>query len=187
MAITDSFKNAVSAGDVKRLRVMMKNSLLVDPTFSEFNEMDGLARGVSGLYDETHDGGEIISDKSVWDDNYMNKMMVEVVDNFSHERVDHLKKVVKHLRPVAAPRPRKPYDEAAQSGGKSYQDKRREDMESGRHIEDDRAFKIGAGAVVGGIIGGAVAAVASASVLIGVTLGAVVVGGAVAVATKEEN
>lgn len=31
----------------------------------------------------------------------MNKLMVQVVDNFSHERIEHLQKVVQYLRPVS--------------------------------------------------------------------------------------
>ena len=40
MALTKSFYEAVSEGNVRRIRIMMKNSLLVDPTFREFSEME---------------------------------------------------------------------------------------------------------------------------------------------------
>jgi hypothetical protein len=200
MTVADSIKNAISIGDIKSIRIMMKNSLLVDPTFAEFNEMSGLVRGVSGLYD-LHDGREFEYDKSAWNDDYMNKIMVQVVSNFSHERLDHLKEVVRHLRPVAASHPK-----TAQSGGsgysapgtpsaqapsaqaqRGYHEQKQDDQRSGSY----RGAKIGAGAAAGAIVGGVVAGVVvsavSGAVAIGAAAGAVVGGVAVAIATNEER
>lgn len=98
MAITNAFKNAVTAGDVRGIRIMMKDSMLVDPTFRQFNQMEKLAKNVSGLYD-THDGRGINEDNTTWDDEYMNTVRVDVIYNFSKERLEHLKKVVTYLRP----------------------------------------------------------------------------------------
>lgn len=101
MAITNAFRSAVAAGNVRGIRIMMKDSLLVDPTFAEFSEMEHYTRNLSGLYDE-HDGRELEDDKTTWKDDYMNKLMVQVVGNFSHERIGRLKEIVRHLRPVAS-------------------------------------------------------------------------------------
>jgi len=169
MAITDSFKEAVATGDVKDLRIMMKNSLLVDPTFNEFNEMNSLARNVDGLY-EAHDGRDMSSDMSAWNDDYMNKLMVQVVDNFSHERIDHLKKVVRYLHPAAIPQRQTPTDRAAQP----------------RRTTSNRGVKIAGGAVGGGVVGGAIAGIVGGSVFFGVVTGAVIAGAVVAIATNEE-
>lgn len=78
---------------------MMEDSLLVDPTFEIYRAMEKAASGMDGLYDE-HDGKELIEDRSLWNDDYMDRVMVKVLSNFSHERLDHLKKVVQYLRPV---------------------------------------------------------------------------------------
>jgi len=191
MAITDVFKSAVSTGDIRGIRIMMKDSLLVDTTFDEFNKMNNLARNVNGLY-EAHDGRDINKDISAWNDGYMNKLMVQVVGNFSHERVDHLMQVVRHLRPIAASPPQQdasarqtPPSPSIQLQGSNYQEQKRQDERSGR-ITTYRSAKIATGAVAGGIVGGAVAGVASVPVLAGATVGAVVVGTVVAVATKED-
>ncbi len=40
MAITNFFRNAVSKGDIRGIRIMMKDSMLIDPTFAEFNEIE---------------------------------------------------------------------------------------------------------------------------------------------------
>lgn len=114
MAISDYFRKCVENKNIIGLRITMKNSLLVDPTFNEFNEMENLARGVAGLYDE-HNGEKLITDKTQWNDKYMNKLMVEVIDNFSHERVEHLKEVVRYLRPVKNAAPKKSPDPSGAS------------------------------------------------------------------------
>lgn len=81
---------------------MMKDSLLVDLSFKQFDEMARLSSNVSGLYDKHKEDATfdtLHSDESKWNDDYMNSLMVDVLWNFSHERLNHLKKVVRKLRP----------------------------------------------------------------------------------------
>jgi hypothetical protein len=199
MAITDSFRNAVSSSDVRGIRIMMKDSLLVDPTFTEFNEMEKLTHNVNGLYD-SHDGRELKSDKSAWNDDYMNNQMVQIVGNFSHNRVEHLKEVVRYLRPVAA-RPQssfasdKDYVKRSTQSSQSntsqrdypksnYQEQKRQDERNNRIVS--RGSKITVGAVAGGVVGGAIAGFAGGAVAVGAVAGAVVVGAVVAIATNGE-
>ena len=99
MSLTGAFYEAIQSGNVVRVRIMMKNSLLSDPSFAEFAEMERAAASMAGLYDQ-YDGGELISDKSQWTTNYMDKLMVKLISNFSPERINHLKEVVRYLVPV---------------------------------------------------------------------------------------
>ena len=46
MAITNDFMEAVKAGKMMRVRIMMKDSLLVDPTGVQFDEMERYAAEV---------------------------------------------------------------------------------------------------------------------------------------------
>jgi hypothetical protein len=170
MVITNAFRNAVSTGDVRGIRIMMKDSLLVDPSFTEFNEMNRIAGSVTGLYD-VHDGSELNGDKSAWNDDYMNKMMVQVVNNFSHERVDHLKEIVKQLRPPSSHSQQTTSTHQRMDYGSTY---------------NNRNIKIAAGAAGGGIAGGVIAGIAGGSVIIGAVIGAVAVGAVVAVVTNGE-
>lgn len=163
MAITEYFRNAVTSKNVIGLRIMMKDSLLVDLTFAEFEEMNTLARDVPGLFDP-HDGYGFEGDRSSWNDTYMNKLMVQVIDNFSHERVNHLKEVVRYLRPVSRHKQTPP-----QSGNgnnarpeiphKSYQEQKRQDERDGRIIHK----KVIAGGIAGGVVSGGVAAAVGGS------------------------
>lgn len=93
---TPEFLKAVDEKKVLRIRIMMKDSLLVDHSFKQFDKMASAARNVNGLYDK-HDGTELNYDKSSWTENYMNELMVQVVNNFSHERLNLLKQIVQYL------------------------------------------------------------------------------------------
>lgn len=98
--LTNAFYRAVESNDINSLRTMMKNSLLVNPSFKEFNETKKATAGVKCLWDE-HDGKEFITDKSKWNNDYMAKVMVDLVmHNFSHERMNHAKEVVRYLHPT---------------------------------------------------------------------------------------
>lgn len=178
MALTNAFYEAVNTGNVRRVRIMMQNSLLIDPTFAEFNAMEKAAESMEGLYSE-HDGKELIKDHNLWNNEYMDKVMVQVISNFSHERLDHLKEVVRYLRPVTKTVVSKQGQTSQRNSRiaqqRSYEEEKRLCQERG----DYRGAKIGAGAVAGAVVGGVIASVAGASIS-GVTGGVavgVVVGG----------
>ena len=178
MTLTNAFYEAVQSGNVRRVRIMMQDSLLVDPTFNEFSAMEKAASSMIGLYDE-HDGKEFIEDRNLWNDDYMDKVMVKVLSNFSHERIDHLKDIVRFLRPIsktAAAKKEEPRHQASTTTRpRSYEEEKRHCQERG----DYRGAKVGAGAVVGATVGGVLASVVGASatgVIGGVVFGAVVGG-----------
>lgn len=178
MALTNTFYEAVQAGNVRRVRIMMQDSLLVDPTFTEFNTMEKAAASMAGLYDE-HDGKELIEDRNLWNDDYMDKVMVKVLSNFSHKRIEHLKEVVRYLRPVTksvTPKiEQKSHHNYSTTRHGSYEDEKRCCQESG----DYRGAKIGAGVVVGAAVGGVIASAAGATIagmIGGIGAGAIVGG-----------
>ena len=180
MALTNAFYESIKEGNIRRVRIMMKDSLLVDPTFTDFNNMEKATRGMSGLYND-HDNKEFILDESQWNDEYMDRLMVQVVNNFSHERIKHLKNVVRKLRPIAQSK----YSNQnslniksnKNSSNSSYKEQKYRDQRNGDYL----GAKISAGAVTGAVVGGVVASVAGITVIGGVAVGAVVGGVAVTV------
>ena len=111
---------------------------------------------------------------------YLHWIDTELVYNFSHERVDHIKKVIQYLRPVKSKQMPKENEQNREKHHQknSYQEQKRQDQLDGRII------KIVSGAAVGGVAGGVISGVAGGSVIAGAVVGVVVVGGVVALATK---
>lgn len=187
MALTNTFYKMVKEGNVLNVRIMMKDSLLVDRTFTDFNNMEKASGSMVGLYDK-HDGREFIPDAAQWNDDYMNKLMVQVVNNFSHERIDHLKEVVKYLRPVAkaeqSSHPSSATNNMRQThsstSGSAYQNQKYRDQSNGNY----REVKIAAGAVAGAVVGGVVASIAGITVVGSIVTGAVIGGAAVTITSK---
>lgn len=97
MAITNEFMEAVQSGKTLRVRIMLKDSLLIDPTAKQFDEMARYAVEKMGDIYVEHDGEELKFDKAYWSEEYLNRQMVSVIGNFSKERVDLLKAMVRYL------------------------------------------------------------------------------------------
>ena len=185
MALTKAFYEAVNSGNVRRVRIMMKDSFLVDPSFTEFKEMEKVAASMQGLYD-SHDGRCFEENDDNWDDNYMDKQMVKLINNFSHERISHVKDVVRNLRPVARTTQKSSSTRTSSSINRtymSYEEKKRQDQLDGRYL----TTKVATGAVAGAVVGGIVASTASVTVVGGALVGAAVGGVVVAVVAKGGN
>lgn len=94
--IANEFISAVDSNDLLMARIMLKDSLLVDPTFKEFNEMLAYAEGRIDIYEE-HDGETLKNDASAWTKDYMNEQLMQLVNNFSRERVALLKRICRNI------------------------------------------------------------------------------------------
>lgn len=93
MSESKEFIDAVNSENLSLVRVMLKDSLVLDPTFKEFNELISYAKkNISNLYEE-HDDEAFETNSEMWNKNYMNKQLNNLMYNFSKERIEHLKKV----------------------------------------------------------------------------------------------
>ncbi|MCL2016364.1 MAG: hypothetical protein FWG68_08990 [Defluviitaleaceae bacterium] len=189
MEVSKSFKDAVSKNDVSKVRIMLKDSLFTDPSFGKFNAMFALAKNMSGLFDPHEDRGEPFKPQSEWTKDYGDLLKSQIVPNFSHERLDHLKKVVQHLypdlakpKPQAAPKPTttqsratsQPTQSQSQSQSTmSYEEIRARDEREGR-VANRAAEGAVAGAVVGGVAGAVVGVAASSTVIVPLAIGVVI-------------
>lgn len=97
MAITNEFRDAVHTGKKTRVRIMLKDIMLVDPTMKQFDEMLEFAKSnIPDLFEE-HNEEVLKYDCVDWDESYLNNQMVAVVSNFSKERVELLRNMVKYI------------------------------------------------------------------------------------------
>jgi hypothetical protein len=173
MALTNAFHNAVTTGNIRRVRMMMTDSLLVDPSFREFNEREKAAATMHGLYD-VHDGRALDENKANWNKDYMDKLMVQLIGNFSKERIAHVKNVVRYLYPVTEETSyhhvnhAEPKQAPKEYKDMSYQEKKRQDQLDGRYLGTEFFM----GAVVGGAVGGVAASMAGVTIVGGVIVGA---------------
>ena len=73
MAISPEFMDAVNNNNGLLTRIMLKDSMVVDPTLEQYNERIKYASAhMSDLFD-LHDGEKLNYDVSAWTKNYMNQ------------------------------------------------------------------------------------------------------------------
>ena len=112
MAITNEFAEAVQSENIMRVRIMLKDSLLLDPTAGQFQEMEQYAMEKLGNIYTEHDGEKLNFDVTSWNEDYLNEQMVAVIGCFSKERVELLKSMVRFLYKEKADKIRKETSEA---------------------------------------------------------------------------
>lgn len=96
MAVSKDFMEAVGQNKATRVRIMMKDSMLLDSSCQSFDEMLDYAKERIPDILVAHDG-EIFKSQGEWDEDYLNEQMVSVINNFSAERLELLKKMVREL------------------------------------------------------------------------------------------
>lgn len=95
MAVSKDFIEAVEQKKITKVRIMMKDNLLIDTSFKSFDEMLDYAQKSIPELVVAHDG-ETSKPQPDWDEDYLNEQMVAVVNNFSNERINLLKKMIKN-------------------------------------------------------------------------------------------
>lgn len=185
MELSNAFYEAVAEKQVRKIRIMLKDSLLVDPTFERFKKMEKEASSIDGLYDP-HDGRAFEEDSEKWNDDYLSLVMAQVIGNFSHERVEHMMKVVRKLRPITEQSSTAHSHRRTTADRNDYQAQKKRDQANGNY----REAKIVGGAVACAAVGGAVGAVIASSAAVGAVAGTVVgaaIGAAVTYCSTNER
>ncbi len=97
MSINTTFKNAVLNREFIIVRDTLTNLMILDPTLSDFNEYLTYAEAhLPDLYD-LQDQEVLKYDPSEWTTDYLDQQMATAIQNFSHERVDLLKKMCQKI------------------------------------------------------------------------------------------
>ena len=105
MALTKEFVEAVSQGNLLRVKIMLKDSLLVDTSFNQFNEMLSFAEPrLSGIWVSDDEDDDVFSQSP----EELNTILAGLVNNFSKRRVTHLKGMINKLY-SSQPKPNQQY------------------------------------------------------------------------------
>jgi hypothetical protein len=105
MALTKEFVEAVSQGNLLRVKIMLKDSLLVDTSFNQFNEMLSYAEPrLSGIWVSDDEDDDVFSQSP----EELNTILAGLVNNFSKRRVTHLKGMINKLY-SSQPKPNQQY------------------------------------------------------------------------------
>lgn len=97
--ISTEFQKNVQAGDIFSVRSALIDYLIVDRTFMKFDEALAFA-GKNMDVIVPFDGKALQEDTAGWDEDYLNLAKVGLLNNFSRERIDHLKAVIKTVMPA---------------------------------------------------------------------------------------
>lgn len=97
MKVDIEFQDAVKNDDRDLVRIMLKDSIMIDPTLDMYKVLSSYAEeNLSMPLYEKYDG-IAFADESDWNKNYFNQEMIKLLDNFSKERIIHLEKVCKKI------------------------------------------------------------------------------------------
>jgi hypothetical protein len=167
MALQRDFIDAVESRNKRKVRVMIKDSFMIDPSMRTLNEMLSFAeREITDLY-EAHEGAPPNNDKTAWDEKYFNSQLGDLLFNFSRERIDHLEKVC-----------------AYHYKGYSYSQKPADDKEKQPHIPQKKVGTVAAAAGIAATIGGIII---SKPLLIAAGIACTVIGGIMVATDREEK
>ncbi len=98
--ISNEFKENVNSGNVFTIRSALIDYLIMDTSFKKFDEAIEYTKQqhieiLEPFSESETDSIEQNSDK--WTNDYLNRQKCGLIDNFSLERIEHLKKVIKKV------------------------------------------------------------------------------------------
>lgn len=178
MSISKELLDAVNNNDIVMVKIILQNSMLLDPSFASYDEELAFAlKHFPNLYD-SHDGTAFKSDSAMWTKNYLDELMTDLTLNFSRERVSHIRKVCRHIYGSTINNQRRQSrPESSDEGNRSGGHYGRPSGTNNRHEKDSNSRQIGTGLVVGGAAAAVVGIAISEAVVIGAGVAAAVVGG----------
>lgn len=163
MKIDSEFIDAIKDGNKRRVQIMIKDSIMIDPSLNSFREMIKLAEeNIPNLYNE-HDGSKLSYNEKDWSESYFNRQMSELLFNFSQERIKLLCEICKYHYKDTIYKQNSEEDKATISITKK---------------------QVGTSLVVGGTVAAAVGVAVVKPVIIGAGITAAIVGGVLIITDK---
>lgn len=88
-------KKYADSGDIKALKYIFVDSLDVDPTFVRYEEEYNYCKSIPGLLESHLELTPFRINKAEWNEEYWTSLKMDLVKNFSDERMSHMRKVAK--------------------------------------------------------------------------------------------
>ncbi len=91
-----AIKENADSGDIKGLKYIFADCLDVDPTFEKYKEdYEYCQRKVPGLFEQHRDMTPLTENQKEWDYDYWRELKIDLVNNFSKKRFEHMIRVAK--------------------------------------------------------------------------------------------
>ena len=88
-------KKYADSGDLKSLKYIFVDSLDVDPTFVRYKEEYDYCKSIPGLLEKHVELTPFIFDKTKWNETYWTNLKMDLIKNFSDQRMMHMRDVAK--------------------------------------------------------------------------------------------
>lgn len=97
MALTSEFTTAVKSNNLLRVRIMLKDSLLVDKHFAQFKKMRDYAEhhGVDFWMEKSDELDK--QPKEMWNPDLMNLELTKLVNDFTKERLEYCQAIIEKI------------------------------------------------------------------------------------------
>ena len=92
--MNQQIKKYVDAGDIKSLKYIFVDALDVDPTFERYKEEYDYCKSL-GLLEPHIEMTAFQSDENQWNEEYWTSLKMDLMQNFSDERMAHMREVAK--------------------------------------------------------------------------------------------
>lgn len=96
--ISREFEETIKSGKPMAVKSVLLDYLIMDRTFQKFDEALEAAKKLNIIV--PYAGDPIEKDSQKWDKEYLNMQKVELMENFSEERIEHLKAVIAKVMPL---------------------------------------------------------------------------------------
>ena len=106
MAISSEFAQAVRDKNILRVKIMLKDSLLVDKTFYLFDEMQAYA-SAQGASPWTDEDVPLEKAEKPWSEDTMNYELTALVNDFTKKHVNYVKAIISDVYKTDIPVPQR--------------------------------------------------------------------------------
>ncbi len=83
-------KRCVESNDMKGLKYIFVDCFVVDPTFEKYREDYEYCRQIPGIFETYRELTPIRSNENLWNEEYWEKLKLDLMKNFSIKRFEHM-------------------------------------------------------------------------------------------------